>query len=367
MKKNLSSRRSFIKGTSAASLLGVTFLTLIDCQPDMSDKAVLTKTPWEPKLSENLYNLNDSMLRWMAQIGHKHVVLQDDGRSVDLDNKGYWTVEDIRIAQKRCEEFGMELASLLIPLRWYNKNCKGEPGRDEEIDNIVRSIKAAGEAGISMLEWRPTWLDFYWDERVGYYNAPGRGGSEYRAFDYNRVKDLPDFDEFDPVSTEEMWERFLYLGRPIVEAAEQAGTVLSCHPNDPPVPIMRGMPRIMVTMNDVERFLKEIPGQANGITFCQGTFTEMGIDVIAAIRKLGNRIHHVHLRGVRGTVPHYMETFIDEGDVDMFEAMKTYKEIGYTGTIVSDHTPNVEGGSLVGRSFSQGYMRAMVQAVNAVM
>ncbi len=105
----------------------------------------------------------------MAQIGHKHVVLQDDGQGIDWDNKGYWKVEDINIAQEKCREYGMELVSLLIPIRWYRKNCTGELGRDEEIDRIIRSIKAAGETGIQNLEWRPTWLDFYWNERVGYY------------------------------------------------------------------------------------------------------------------------------------------------------------------------------------------------------
>ncbi len=155
------------------------------------------------------------------------------------------------------------------------------------------------------------------------------------------MKDLPDFDEFESVSLEEMWKNFLYLGKPIVDAAEQAGTKLSCHPNDPPVPIMRGMPRVMVTIDDVRRFLKELPSPANGITFCQGTFTEMGVDVITTIHELGSRIHHVHLRGVRGTVPKYSETFIDEGDVDMFEAMNAYKEINYTRHYsVRSYTPH---------------------------
>jgi len=361
MNKTAGSRRTFLKGAlGTASLAGISSLTLTQCQPA---RKIMT---WEPKISENVGNLSESTLRWMVQIGLKHVVLQDDGQNVDRDGKGYWTEEDIKSAQDTCAAHGLELASMIIPIGWYRKNSLGEPGRDEEIDRIIRSIKAAGKAGISMLEWRPTWLDFYWDERVGYSTVPGRGGAGYRNFDYNRVKELPDFDEFPPASIEEMWERFLYLGRPIVEAAEEAGTVLSIHPNDPPVPEMRGAPRIFTSMADAERIIREIPGPANGITFCQGTFTEMGVDVCDAIRRLGSRIHHVHMRGVRGTIPNYTEVFIDEGDINMFEAMKTYKEIGYTGTIVSDHTPGVEGGGRVGRSFSHGYIRAMVQAVNAV-
>ena len=361
MKVEFTSRRNFLKGAiGAASLAGTAAFTVPKCQTQSA------KFDWEPKISENLYRLDDSWLRWMAQIGHKHVVLQDDGEGIDKEARGFWIPQDIKAAQEKCGEFGMELTSLLMPMKWYRQACMGKPGRDEEIDNMIKSITAAGREGVSMLEWRPTWLDFYWDERVGYSTSPGRGGAGYRKFDYKDVENLPDFKEFEPVSTEEMWERMFYIARPIVEAAEQAGTVLSCHPNDPPVPILRGSPRILVTPKDFDRLFKEIPSPANGVTFCQGTFTEMGVNVFDTIRKFGSRIHHVHLRGVRGTVPQYTEVFIDEGDVDMFEAMKTYKEINYTRTIVSDHTPDVEGGPLVGRAFSHGYIRAMVQAVNAV-
>ena len=62
------------------------------------------------------------------------------------------------------------------------------------------------------------------------------------------------------------------------------------------------------------------------------------------------------------------EVFIDEGDVDMVQALKTYRDVGYQGPIVSDHTPAVEGDTgwgHRGRTFSHGYMRALVQAVNA--
>ena len=89
-----------------------------------------------------------------------------------------------------------------------------------------------------------------------------------------------------------------------------------------------------------------------------------------AIRRLGRqgRIHHVHLRAVRGRVPRYVETFINEGDLDMLEALRAYKEAGYTGAIVSDHTPGITGDiaeGKIGRSFSHGYIRALIQAVNS--
>ncbi len=226
-----------------------------------------------------------------------------------------------------------------------------------------------------MMEWR-FWPDFIWDERVGYYQVKGRGGSGQRAFDYDRIKNEPPLPEIGAVSEKEMWERFLYFGKPIVDPAQKAGVRLSIHPHDPPVPVMRGVARVLSTPEGYLRLFKEIPSPFNGMTFCQGVFTEMGVDVLAEARRFGRmgRINLVHFRGVRGKVPRYTEVFIDEGDVNMILAMKTYKEIGYTGPMVSDHTPVVEGDStgdfigrgLVGRSYSLGYMRAAVQAANAL-
>ncbi len=324
---------------------------------------------WIPRLSENLADVEPPTLRWLKQLGCKHVIFQGTDR-VDREGKGYWTAADLAPVRKNCDRAGMILESMMIPIDFYRKARLGQKGRDEEIDRVCRTIKAAGEAGVPMMEWR-FWPDFYWDNRVGYYKVSGRGNAGSRAFDYGRVEDAEPFPEIGVVDEKEMWSRFLYFARPIVEAAERASVRLSMHPNDPPVPVMRGVARIFHHTDGLRRFLKEIPSPASGITFCQGTITEMGVDVLNEIRHFGKRgkIHLVHFRAVRGTVPRYTEVFIDEGDVDMLEAMKTYKEIGYTGPFVSDHTPRVEGDTgwgHIGRSFSHGYMRALVHAVNAM-
>jgi mannonate dehydratase len=142
------------------------------------------------------------------------------------------------------------------------------------------------------------------------------------------------------------------------------------HPNDPPVPTMRGVARIFHHPDGLRRFLKEVPSKASGVTFCMGTIAEMGVDVLQEVRHFGGqgKIFLVHFRAVRGAVPRYTEVFLDEGDLDMLQAMKTYRGVGYTGPFVSDHTPRMEGDTAWGhrgRTFSHGYMRALVQAVNA--
>jgi mannonate dehydratase len=353
-----STRRRFLL-TSAATLAAAPAATKAPRRPE----------PWMPRLSENLADVNPDTLRWLKQLGCGHVVFQGTD-SVDADKKGYWTVADVRPVKRVCAEAGLALESMMIPIDFYRLARLGKPGREREIDNVCRTIRAAADEGVSLLEWR-FWPDFYWDERVGYYTVAGRGQARYRAFDHGRVKDAPPFPDIGEVGEKEMWERFLYFARPIVAAAEKAGVRLTMHPNDPPVPVMRGVARIFHHPDGLRRFLKEVPSPASGITFCQGTIAEMGVNVLDEIRWFGKprKIFLVHFRAVRGAVPRYTEVFLGDGDLDLLQAMRAYREAGYAGPIVSDHTPGMEGDTRWGhrgRTYSHGYMRALVHAVNAV-
>ena len=353
-------RRRFL-GAGSAGIVAAT-----SCRP--AAQGPVARDSWQPRLSENIGGLDDVTLRWMAQLGLEWVVLQgtDD---VDVDGKGFWSEQDIKAIQSRCDSFGLRLHSLMLPLAWLMDPMLGTDRRDESIENVRKSLAAAGAMGVSVVEWR--WSpDFKWGAEVGYYEKPGRGGATYKAFDHARVQDAPPFEEYGRISKQQLWDRMLYFAQGVMDAAETAGVKMSLHPKDPPVKEMRGISRILTSIEDIEAFLDQVDSPANGFTFCQGTVTEMGVDVIDGIRRIGAKggIHHVHFRAVRGAVPRYEETFIDEGDVDMLEAMRAYKETGYELAIVSDHSPGIPGdlpGRKIGRSFSHGYIRGLVQAVNA--
>ncbi|MDX1983446.1 MAG: mannonate dehydratase, partial [Bryobacteraceae bacterium] len=323
---------------------------------------------WEPRVAENIGELSGSTLGWLAQLGHQWVVLQGTDK-VDRDGKGYWSLADIEAVQARCREFGLRLHSLMIPIGWLKPAMLALPGREGAIEAITRSIEAAGKAGVAVLEWR--WSpDFVWGAEAGYFDEPARGGAIYKAFDYHRVKDAPPYAELGAITREQLWERMRYFLERVLPAAERAGVRLSMHPKDPPVPVLRGIERMVTNTAEIERFVDAFQTPAHGFTFCQGTVTEMGVDVVDAIWRIGRRgrIHHVHFRNVQGRVPRYTETFIDDGQVDMLAAMRAYREVGYKGSLVSDHTPSIPGdlpGGRIGRSFSQGYIRGLVQAANA--
>ena len=346
---------------SRRGLLSAAPAALASAQPTSQPK-------WAPKVAENISSLDDATLTWMAQLGLEWVDLQG-AEQVDRDKKGWWSPEDVRAVTRRCAEFGLKVACITVPLAWKMSAMLGRPERDRDIENICRSIGAVGEAGIPVFQYR--WSpDFYWGPEMGYKDVPGRGGAVYKAFDYDLVKDKPPFEQLGPISYDELWARLIYFLKPVLAAAEKAGVKLSLHPKDPPQPVVRGIARLLTNIGQIEKFVDAFTSPAHGFTFCQGTVTEMGVDVIDAIRRIGGRgrIHHVHFRAVRGRVPRYVETFIDEGDVDMLAAMRAYKSVGYQGALVSDHTPQLTGdfaGGRIGRTFSHGYIRALVHAVNA--
>ena len=67
----------------------------------------------------------------------------------------------------------MTLESMMLPHGIYLKAMLGQPGRDEQIENVRRCVRAAAEGGVKLLEWRFK-PDFYWGDAVGYYTAGAR-------------------------------------------------------------------------------------------------------------------------------------------------------------------------------------------------
>ncbi|MBM3240358.1 TIM barrel protein, partial [Candidatus Poribacteria bacterium] len=237
----------------------------------------------------------------------------------------------------------------------------GRPEREQEIEDVCRSIEILGQEGIPVVEYVFNLAAVFGSES----KASGRGGAIVRHFDYEKAKQAPPEPGFE-ANEEEIWERITWFLERVVPVAENVGVKLACHPDDPPVPTIKGEARVLGSLEGMKRLIEIVPGEANGLNFCQGTVAEMGVDVIETIRYFGSRgkIHHVHFRNIKGSVPRFDESFIDDGDVDMLEALRTYKEVGYTGTIMPDHWPGVVGDSpLIGHAHALGYLKALMDAL----
>ncbi len=77
-----------------------------------------------------------------------------------------------------------------------------------------------------------------------------------------------------------------------------------------------------------------IDSPSNGLELCLGSLQEMpGGDIYEHVRRFARsgRIGYVHFRNVRGKMPRYVETFVDEGDIDMAEIVRILRDENYQG------------------------------------
>jgi mannonate dehydratase len=222
-----------------------------------------------------------------------------------------------------------------------------------------------GKLGIPV--WCYEWMtDFNWLRTT--FDTPSRGGSVVTSFNLADVPKEPT--EGGPISEEKLWETLTHFLERVVPVAEKAGVKLSMHPDDPPLSPIRGVGRIMRSIDNYQRLIETVPSAANTITLCQGNFTLMTDDLPAAIRKFGKTITFVHFRDVRGVPSKFEETWHDAGKTDMLACMKAYKDIGFDGVLRPDHVPTVEGDdnthagySSFGRLYAIGYIRGLREAV----
>lgn len=248
-----------------------------------------------------------------------------------------------------------------------NKAKRGLEGRDEEIDVACQLIENMGKLGIPV--WCYEWMtDFNWVRTK--MDTPSRGGSVVTSFN---VDDVPaDITDGPPISEDELWTNLEYFLKRILPVAEKAGVKLSMHPDDPPITPIRGVSRIMRTIDNYQRLVDMMPSDYNTITLCQGNFTLMTDDLPSAIRQFGNKISFVHFRDVQGVPTKFEETWHDAGKTDMLACMKAYRDIGFDGVLRPDHVPTVEGDSnsnagysAFGRLYAIGYIRGLMEAVYA--
>jgi mannonate dehydratase len=281
-------------------------------------------------------------------------------------------MELVRLRQE-VEDADLKLA-VIEGYQLSDRITLGLPGRDEDLDRVCTMITYMGAAKIPIYCYNFMAV-FNWARTST--TAQGRGGALVTRYDHHVLANAP-FTHAGAVADERMWENYAYFLERVLPVAEQAGVKLALHPDDPPISPIRGLARIMRSLDNLERAINLIPSDYHGLTLCQGTIASMGIDDMpAVIRRFGkqaggkqNKIFFVHFRDVQGSVPSFQETFHDEGKTDMAACMRAYREIGFEGPMRPDHAPTMEGEDntdpgymMMGRLFAVGYMRGLIDAV----
>ena len=247
----------------------------------------------------------------------------------------------------------------------------GLPGRDAEINTVCDLLTNMGKLGIPVwcYEWMPVmnWLRTSTTIRA-------RGGALVTGYDHSQMRDAP-MTEYGEVGEDALWDNLRYFLQRVLPVAEAAHVKLAMHPDDPPLSPIRGLGRIMRSVENFARLLDLAPSPMNGIALCQGNFTLMpdtNGDLPAVIRRFGEKIFFVHYRDVCGVPEKFQETFHDAGQTDMLACMRAYRDIGFDGVLRPDHVPTMAGDSnadagysSIGRLFAIGYIKGLREAVYA--
>lgn len=246
------------------------------------------------------------------------------------------------------------------------------PGRDNKIEaykTYLRTVARVG--GIHYTTYAHMGNGIWSTER-----EQTRGGASARAFNLEKAKAGSwNGKRFEgPLthgrrySEQEIWDNYTYFIRAVVPVAEETGIRIGIHPDDPPVPELGGVPRCIFSSFEGYRRALEIADSDNvGICLCVGCWLEggdlMGKDVLETIRYFGERgkIFKVHFRNVDAPLPHFVETFMDDGYMDMYRVMKALREVRFDGAVIADHVPQIAGGSRAGLAYNIAYMRALLE------
>jgi mannonate dehydratase len=294
------------------------------------------------------------------------------------DPERLWSLDELVTLRREVNAAGLELAAIenFDPAHWHDVLLDG-PQKRQHLQNVKTIIRRVGEAGIPVMGY-----NFSIAGVCGRVTGPFARGEALstgmdgpldtpmpRGMAWNMVVDPNAPPGTVPSATpEQLWQRLGEFLDEVVPVAEEAGVVLAAHPDDPPLPTLRGQPRLVYQPHLYQRLLDLRPSPANALEFCVGTLAEMTEgDVYEATDQYSRqgKLAYVHFRNVRGKVPHYRETFVDDGDIDMLRLLRILHRNYFQGVLIPDHTPQMTCAAPwhAGMAFALGYLKAALEVI----
>jgi mannonate dehydratase len=326
--------------------------------------------PWPPGIKISVQMPGDPSnedLQFVQQLGAHYVNIPTRGETATAENF-------IRLKNK-VESAGLRVWNIgNSDVHNMEEVTLNLPGRDQKIEQYKNFLRNLGKAGLHYTTYAHMGNGIWSSEP-----ETARGGARARAFHLETAKGNWAGKEFRGALThgrvyteKEIWDNYEYFIRQVTPVAEQQGIYIGIHPDDPPVPMLGGVPRCIFGNFEGYKRALEIANSPNvGVCLCCGTWLEggelMGMDVVGAIRYFGRlgKLWKIHFRNVSAPVPYFVEAFVDSGYMEMWKIMRALREVEFDGVVIGDHFPGMAGGPRAAVAYTVGYMKALLERANA--
>ena len=311
-------------------------------------------------LTDYLRSTPDATWDFARQSGVRHGVIRlPEDAAFDLTDKSHW-----QTVYQRFTDFGFTpLIIEPMPNEVHDHIKSGDGLRDASIEKVINMFPIMRQLNIET-------ICFNWMAHVGWLRTsssyPERGGALVTEFN------MADFQPTGAkITADQLWVNYEYFLKAVIPEAEQNGIKLALHPDDPPVPRLGDVERIMISKANIKKAVYDIvKSDSLGITMCQANYFIMGEDLHQTIEEFADKIYLVHFRNTKGEPQHFRETFHDNGDIDMADMIRCYVKNGVNVPIRVDHVPTMAGErstlagyDAMGRLFAIGYLKGILDAV----
>jgi mannonate dehydratase len=306
--------------------------------------------------------MDDELLRFVKQCGCDDILLN----TPKLPGEERWEFNDLLLLRSRAEDAGLRLMALEnVPVRFYDKIMLGLEGRERQLDQMCETVRNMGRAGIPILGYHFMPNSVWRTSRT----TRVRGGAEATSFKLSLAANAP-LSHGRVFGEAEMWENYDWYMQRILPVCEEYNVRMALHPDDPPVPTLGGVARLFRSFEGFKRAIETHPSPMHGLDYCHGCWSEMrgGAGVLESIRWFGERgrIFYVHFRDVQGSAEDFTECFVNDGNSNMLDVMRTLKQVGFKGFMIDDHVPHMAGDTPWGhrgRAYAIGYMTGLLECV----
>lgn len=275
----------------------------------------------------------------------------------DICDKSHW-----HSVYKRFMDFGIKPVVIEpMPNALHDHIKAGDDKRDESIEKIIKMLPIMDSLAIRT-------ICFNFMAHIGWYRTNQalveRGGALVTGFCMEDYKEGQS-----EITPDQLWKNYTYFIQAVLPYAERYGIRLALHPDDPPVPKLGNVSRIMISHENIKKAMAIGNSENLGITMCQACYQVMGENLLQVIPEMKEKIFFVHFRNVTGNKYDFRETFHDNGDIRMGEILALYQKCGIDVPIRVDHVPTMAGEketsgyTALGRLYAIGYLKGLLEGL----